>query len=232
MRLRPFLQTVAAGAALAVAAPALAHDGHPAPGSAPAGPDTRPEWRGDGPPPGAPYAQSPQGADPRSADWREGWLADCRSRVGTRDNGVGGAVIGGVVGGVLGNRIAGHGHRTVGTVAGTAVGAIAGAAIDKAEDSGRAKDQCEAWLDSYYASYSRGPYSQGYPGYGYGYYGYPAFAYVPVQNGCCQAAQPTPNCVETVEYEYVDAPARRARIIRRAPDKRVRIAPDKRIRAN
>lgn len=237
MRLRPFLQYIAAGAAVAVAVPALAHDGHPAgaavPGAAPAGPDTRPEWRGDAPPPGAPYAQAPRAADPRVADWRDGWLADCRRRAGITDNGLGGAVIGGVVGGVLGNRIAGRGNRTVGTIAGAAVGAVAGAAIDKAEDNGRTKDQCEAWLDNYYASYAAG-YPGAYPGYGYagGAYGYPAFAYVPVQTGCCQPARPKPDCVETVEYEYVDVPVRRARHIRRAPDKRVRVVPDKRIRAN
>ena len=229
MRLRPFLQTIAAVTVLTAAVPAVAHDGHPAPGAAPGGPDMRPEWRGDAPPPGAPYAPGPQ-ADPRGPDWREGWLADCRHRVGASDNGVGGAVIGGVVGGALGNRIAGRGNRTVGTIAGAAVGAIAGAAIDKAEDNGRAKDQCEAWLDNYYASYARGPYAQGYAAYGYGY---PTFAYVPVQNGCCQAA-PKPDCVETVryEYEYVDVPVRRSRVIRRAPDKRVRAVPDKRIRTN
>lgn len=239
MRLRPFLQTVTAVASLVVAVPALAHDGHPAPGTAPAGPDTRPEWRGEGPGPGAPYASAASVAAPHGESWRDGWLADCRRRVNSSDNGVGGAVIGGVVGGVLGNRIAGHGNRTVGTIAGAAVGAVAGAAIDKAEDSNRTKDQCEAWLDDYYASYARAPHAQGYPGYGYpaAYYGYPgyapAFAYVPMQNGCCQAARPKPDCAETVEYEYVDVPVRRAaRHIRRAPDKRVPVVPDKRIRIN
>ena len=52
------------------------------------------------------------------------------------DDGLGGALIGGVVGGVVGNRIAGHGDRTLGTVAGAAVGAVAGAAIDRSEDRG------------------------------------------------------------------------------------------------
>jgi len=51
-----------------------------------------------------------------------------------RHDGLGGALIGGAAGGVLGNRIAGHGHRTVGTVAGAAIGAAAGAAIDRAGD--------------------------------------------------------------------------------------------------
>lgn len=223
MRLRHIVQTFAAGSALAFAAPLFAHDGpHVAtPGEAPAGPDTRPEWRGDAPQAGAPYAGAASGSG-STLDTREAWLADCRRRVS--DNGVGGAVIGGVAGGLLGNRIAGRGNRTVGTIAGAAVGAVAGAAIDKAEDRDRVRDQCETYLDDYYA---RANYARANPGYAYGY-GYPAYGYVPVQNGCCQPARPQPDCVETVEYEYVDAPARR--VIRRAPDKRVRVVPDKRIR--
>lgn len=55
-----------------------------------------------------------------------------------RDDGRGGALIGGAIGGIVGNRVAGHGDRTVGTIAGAAVGAVAGVAIDKAEDAGRA----------------------------------------------------------------------------------------------
>lgn len=239
MRLRHIVQTFAAGSALALAMPASAHDGlhAPAPGAAPAGPDTRPEWRGDAPQAGAPYAGAAQSSSGYVSsgpviDSREAWLADCRRRVS--DNGIGGAVIGGVAGGLFGNRLAGRGNRTVGTIAGAAVGAVAGAAIDKAEDRGRTRDQCETYLDDYYAraNYARAnpgyAYGYGYPG-GYGHQGgYPAYAYIPVQNGCCQPAPVQPDCVETVEYEYVDAPARR--VIRRAPDKRVRVVPDKRIR--
>lgn len=145
-------------------------------------------------------------------------------------------MIGGVAGGVIGNRIAGRGNRTVGTIAGAAVGAIAGAAIDKAEDRGRSRDECEAYLDDYYARYNGGGYAQ--PGYGEGYYdqpsyrGHPAYGYgyaapmmmVPVM------VQPQKPCVETVTTtQYVTRPARRT--IRRAPrpDKRIRIAPDKRV---
>ena len=99
---------------------------------------------------------------------REDWLKECRHRLG--DNGVGGAVIGGVLGGIAGNRIAGKGNRVVGTIAGAAVGAAAGAAIDKAEDAGRVKDQCEAYLERYEA----GGYGNAYGG-GYGYGGYGAY---------------------------------------------------------
>ncbi|KQM21845.1 glycine zipper 2TM domain-containing protein [Novosphingobium sp. Leaf2] len=165
---------------------------------------------------------------------REGWLADCRRRISSRDSGVGGAMIGGVAGGVIGNRIAGRGNRTLGTVAGGLAGAAAGVAIDKAEDRGRARDECEAYLDDYYAGYQRGPagydapygYGQAYPGYGY-----PVMA-VPMM--MVPAPQSRPPCTETVEYVYEDVPVRPARrvIPRRAkvvPDKRVRLAPDKRV---
>ncbi|MFT4053210.1 MAG: glycine zipper 2TM domain-containing protein [Novosphingobium sp.] len=186
-------------------------------------------------PDGRPYAYD-RGYDGRGYDPREAWLADCRQRLSSRDSGVGGAVIGGVVGAVAGNRIAGRGNRTVGTVAGAAVGAVAGAAIDKAEDRGRNRDECEAYLDDYYARYERGG---GYPGPAQQGY-YPAYGY-PVQ-GCCMAqpmmmvpvAQPKQNCTETVEYVYEDVPVRPARrvIPRRGkvvPDKRVKIVPDKRV---
>lgn len=227
MRLRHFVQTCAASAALTLAmgafAPAMAQDA-PGPGTAPAGPDERPEWRGGPPPqPNGGYQMDPQA--------RDQWLAECRRRLSVRDNGLGGAVIGGLIGGVAGNRIAGRGNRTVGTVAGAAVGAAAGMAIDKAEDNGRVRDQCEAYLDDYYAYYARSGYAyQGYgyaaPGYGYGY-------------GCCNAqpmmmvpvmipARPKPECTETVEYEYVDVPVRAKP--RPAPDKRVKVVPDKRTR--
>ncbi|KMS52836.1 membrane protein [Novosphingobium barchaimii LL02] len=150
---------------------------------------------------------------------RDAWLADCRQRLSARDAGLGGALIGGAVGGFAGNRIAGRGNRTVGTLAGVAVGAAAGAVIDKAEDTGRNRDECEAYLDDYYARYTQ---SGGHPGYG----GYGQQGYYP--------AQPQPRCTETVEYVYEDAPVRPAfRAIpkrpRAVPDKRVRIVPDKRI---
>ncbi|EJU10068.1 hypothetical protein LH128_25808 [Sphingomonas sp. LH128] len=199
------------------ASPALAHDG----------PHGDSEAR--------PYGYD-QGYDGRGYDPREAWLADCRQRLSSRDSGVGGAVIGGLVGGVAGNRIAGRGNRTVGTVAGAAVGAVAGAAIDKAEDRGRNRDECEAYLDDYYAHYERGGVYPGYAPQGY----YPAYGY-PAQ-GCCMGqpmmmvpvAQPKPNCTETVEYVYEDVPVRPARrvIPRRSkvvPDKRVKIVPDKRV---
>lgn len=211
-------------AALSLAAtPALAHEGHP---------DSRPG-------PGGPAWS---GYDPAA---RDAWLADCRQRLSSRDSGVGGAVIGGVVGGIAGNRIAGRGNRTVGTIAGAAVGAVAGAAIDKAEDAGRNRDECEAYLDDYYARYTQGG---GYPGYGgYGHpYGqpggyYPAYGY-PMAQGCCMMqpammvpmAQSKPNCTETVEYVYEDVPVRPARRVipkrtKIVPDKRVKLTPDKRV---
>jgi hypothetical protein len=187
-----------------------------------------------------------------AAPGRDAWLADCRSRVAARDNGVGGAVIGGVVGGVAGNRIAGRGNRTIGTVGGAAIGAVAGAAIDRAEDRGAARDECEAYLDDYYARYAAGGFgpqpgyagsSQAYvqPGYAQPVYapGYaPAYGY-PVANGCCGGAPvmmvpAQPQCTETVEYIYEDVPVRQrsyrpARHTKIVPDKRVRLVPDKRI---
>ena len=190
-------------------------------------------------------------SDPRSAmPGREAWLADCRDRIAARDNGVGGAVIGGVVGGVAGNRIAGRNNRTVGTLGGAAIGAVAGSAIDRAEDRGRAADECEAYLDDYYARYAAGAYgapgpkpgyAQAYaqPGYSMGYNGY---AYS--GSACCggpvmvPVQQPAPECTETVEYIYEDVPAprrvyhpapRRTKVVR---DKRIKIIPDKRLRAN
>lgn len=230
MRLR-FIRACTTSAALAltiaVAAPAFAH-GDQQPGTAPSGPDTRPEWH-DG------HAQARPMMDPRG---REDWLGECRRRLSVRDDGVGGAVIGGLVGGFAGNRIAGRRHRTVGTIAGAAVGAVAGLAIDKAEDRGRARDECETYLDSYYEHYTA--MGQAYPGYGTGYG--PGYGYAPAGGyGCCQQApavmvpaysapRAEPECTETVEYVYEDVPVRpRARII---PRKRVKIVPDKRIRTN
>jgi len=212
------------------ASPALAHDSHAHDGHTDR---YDPSWKADR---GGHY-----GVDPHA---REAWLNDCRRRIGSRDNGLGGAAIGGVVGGVAGNRIAGRGDRAVGTIAGAAVGAAAGMAIDKAED-GRARDECEAFLDNYYAQYSRGGYSgYGYPGYGHhqayanAQYGYGA--------GCCH--QPMmmvpivrqtvsePECTETVEYEYVDVPVRAkprpvpTKRVKVVPQKRVKVAPDKRLK--
>lgn len=227
MRLRQFFQTCAASAALTLAAgavsPAMAQDS-PEPGEAPVGPDVRPEWQGAPPQPYGGYQM-----DPRA---RDQWLTECRRRLRVHDDGVGGAVIGGLIGGVAGNRIAGRGNRTVGTVAGAAVGAAAGMAIDKAEDNGRVRDRCEAYLDEYYAYYSRGG-GYGHPGYGYGY---PAYGY---GNACCHAtpmmmvpvtmaARAEPECTETVEYEYVDVPVRAKP--RPVPDKRVKVVPDKRVK--
>lgn len=171
------------------------------------------------------------GFDPAA---RDAWLTDCRQRLSARDSGTGGAVIGGVVGGLAGNRIAGRGNRTVGTIAGAAMGAAAGAVIDRAEDAGRSRDECEAYLADYYAHYTRGAY---YPAYGYGY-GYPAPAYhAYAAPGCCVAAQPMmmvpparaePECTETVEYVYEDVPQRPAPGKRHIP-RRGKIVPDKRV---
>lgn len=168
---------------------------------------------------------------------REAWLADCRQRVSSRDRGLGGAVIGGVVGGVAGNRIAGRGNRTVGTLAGAAVGAVAGTVIDKAEDGGRNRDECEAYLEDYYARYQAGGDARAHrgtwaaPAYASGY-GYPqGYTY-----GCCGAApvmmvpaavQPQPECTETIEYIYEDVPVRYKA---RRPVKRTKIIRDKRVK--
>ncbi|MCJ2187527.1 glycine zipper 2TM domain-containing protein [Novosphingobium beihaiensis] len=214
----------AAVAALTLlASPALAQDGPPLP-------DPRTA------PPAYPGGPRYGGFDPAA---RDAWLADCRGRVAQRDSGVGGAAIGGLVGAAAGNRIAGKHHRTVGTLAGAAVGAVAGAAIDKAEDAGRNRDECEAYLDDYYARYTHGGMYPGYGGgYGYQGYGYPQ-GYYPAQ-GCCMA-QPVmmvpvmmvpaaqPHCTETVEYVYEDVPAR-PRPARRVIPKRTKIVPDKRVK--
>ncbi|MCB2077570.1 MAG: glycine zipper 2TM domain-containing protein [Novosphingobium sp.] len=208
--------------AVTVAAPASAHP-HADPGEPL--PEYRPDWR-EGQPRG--YEDYQQG----HARARDEWLAECRRRVSHRDNGVGGAVIGGLIGGVAGNRIAGRGNRTVGTIAGVAVGAAAGMAIDKAEDNRRERDECETYLDDYYA---RSSYGQGHAQYGYGY-GYPAYSYTyAVAGGCCQPMQAMPmqrsgpECTETVEYEYVDVPAPRPKV-RYIPEKRTKVVPDKRIK--
>ncbi len=193
MRLR--LHAAAAVLSL-VATPALAQQAPTYPG----GPYPGEAYSSDGP-------EAPRygGYEPAA---RDAWLADCRHRLSARDSGVGGALIGGAVGGFAGNRIAGRGNRTVGTLAGAAVGAVAGAAIDKAEDAGRNRDECEAYLDDYYARYTQsGAYRQ---------------ASYPAQQ----------HCTETVEYVTEDVPVRPARrvIPRRAkivPDKRVKLVPVK-----
>ncbi|PEQ12123.1 hypothetical protein B2G71_13345 [Novosphingobium sp. PC22D] len=230
MRLRPSNRTALAAALVATvigASPSLAqeYDRYDA---------DRPSWRHDDYP------------------GRDEWLADCRARVARRDDGVGGAVIGGVVGGIAGNRVAGRGNRTAGTIAGAAVGAVAGAAIDRAEDAGR-RDECEVYLDNYYASYERYGRDPGYPGYGYGYgsygaYGYPGggypgygpgygYASYGYGAGCCGGVpmmmvpvqRSEPECVETVEYVYEDVPAPRPKV-RYVPEKRTKIVPDKRVK--
>lgn len=153
---------------------------------------------------------------------REGWLRECRHRLG--DNGVGGAVIGGVVGGVAGHELAGRHDKVLGTVAGAGVGAAAGAAIDRTEDAGRARDRCEAMLEG-------GP---GYPPPSYGAYGYgmPVMM-VPVMMVPAPGQVAKAPCTETVTTEYVpEEPRRSRRIPPRAPahSKRVPIIPDKRVK--
>lgn len=227
MRLRRSIQTSALIGALALAAPAMAHDA-PQPGVAPTGVlgsvDARPVWKGDAPLPQQPAVLGPE---PRA---REAWLAECRRRLVRQDDGLGGGLIGGLLGGLLGNRIAGRGHRTTGTIVGGVAGAVAGVVIDKAEDAGRRQsyDYCEAYLDDYYARYTQG---QGYQGQAMAYAA--PVMMVPAMAGHHGAAQG--GCTETVTTTtYVeDVPVRRRHIQRRAtPDERVKIVPDKRIPAN
>jgi len=228
MRLRQILrQTAMAGAvctaAMTLADPALAQDNPGTQAEGDAGADNRIP-----PPPGYP---GPGYSTPRmDPAVRETWLADCRKSLSKRDSGLGGAVIGGVVGGIAGNRIAGRGHRTAGTVAGAAIGTGAGMLIGRAGDDGRARDECETYLEDYEARYTQGYSGYGYGGYGYGY---PAYGY---RGGCCMPTmmvpvipmpRAEPQCTETVEYVYEDVPARPARRV--VPDKRVKIVPDKRI---
>lgn len=215
MRLRHIIQTCAAAAALAVAGTAAAQETPGAdhvggPGTAPAGPDARPEWRDE-------RSSAPHyGVDPAA---RDAWLSECRRRISVRDDGLGGAVIGGLVGGFAGNRIAGRGNRTVGTLAGAAVGAAAGAAIDRAEDRDRVRDECEVYLDSYYDYYAQAGRAYGYGGYGRAVY---------TGAGCCDAApRREPECTETVEYVYEDVPVQSR--VRRIPARRTKVVPDKRI---
>jgi uncharacterized protein YcfJ len=154
-----------------------------------------------------------------SQEEREGWLRECRHRLG--DNGVGGAVIGGVVGGVAGNRIAGRGHRVAGTIVGAGVGAVAGAAIDQGEDSARVREECESYLSRYEAGSGGGYYYGGqsqyaYTGAGYTYAtaqgctsgcgSYPVapagMMWVPVPTsgqGCCCQQKPKTRTIVTEE---------------------------------
>ncbi len=227
MRIRAISSLAAITATFAVISTAFAHDHRPSmppTGYAPANPaQGYPAQNGD-------YAQQ-----------RDRWLADCRQRQG--DNGVGGALICGVAGGLLGRQIAGHGNRTVGTVAGAAVGAVAGAVIDKAEDRSRVADRCEQMLNGY----SQGGYGQA--GYGGGY-GHQAYGYampmmmVPVMMISVPAQQQNCHEHETVEYvtsyhtvyrkvrEVRYAPAPQYKRVRIVPDKRVRMAPGKRVPMN
>lgn len=222
--------SAAAAALVLVAGPALAHDHSPPAPVAPA--SSAPASLAV--PEGA-IAVMPAAGGPRFAGFepaaRDAWLADCRSKLAARDRGIGGAVIGGVAGGLVGNRVAGKHNRTLGTVAGAAIGAVAGAAIDRAEDAGRNRDECEAYLDDYYARYTQGGYAFG--------YGYPqAGPGQPMMLVPMASAQPQRHCTETVEYVYEDVPVRagphrrhippRGRIV---PDKRVRLVPDKRTTA-
>src|SRR5687768_9211852 len=113
MRLRHIVQTVAFALATAAAAPAMAHEGHDPGVAPPPGPDMRPQWQEGHGYPSPPPGYAPPAMDPQA---RDVWLSECRRRLSVNDNGLGGAVIGGVLGGVVGNRVAGRGHRTVGTI--------------------------------------------------------------------------------------------------------------------
>ena len=227
--------SLAAGlaAVLTLSGPALAHE---APHQAPYGHG----WQ--------PYPQQGYGMHPEE---RDAWLDECRARLSEGGSVIEGALIGGAIGGLAGNRIAGRGNRTEGTIAGAAVGAVAGAAIDGATGR-RDRDECEAYLDNYYAQAS-GVYGH-HPGYGaYGpAHGYPqAYGYGHGYGaGCCgqpmmmvpivRMARSEPRCTETVEIieEYVDAaPAPtppRARPLPRqtkpVQTKPIQTKPDKRVR--
>lgn len=168
-----------------------------------------------------PHAYPMHGALPQPAFDRDGWLADCRARLGHRrgrdEDGVGGGILGAIVGGVIGNRVA-SGERLAGTLIGAGVGGLAGVAIGTAigaatrdRDHARAADECELYLDDYLARYSRRPdYGYGHP-YAYGY-GYPVqMTYMPVLVMVPQRAVVR----ETVTEEWIDAPAPAKRTIHR-----------------
>ncbi|WP_068070814.1 glycine zipper 2TM domain-containing protein [Novosphingobium lentum] len=203
-RLSPVPSAAAAILALALAlpaAPALAHDGHYQPSVLDqAGPG---QWAAGGPAVNEDYERA-----------REGWLADCRDRMGEgrhHRRGLIGALIGGTVGGVVGNRLADD-NRVLGTVAGAAVGAVAGGVIDRTVSASHRRersDYCEDYLDRY-TGYGPGYRDQGY-------------APQPV------VQQQTP-CVETTTttVEYVTTPGRWRTIKRRPPVRHKRVH-DKRV---
>lgn len=221
--------------ALALAAPALAHEGGHDGGPGPMQGDHM--MHHEGPPPGW-----QQGAP--DAGWmrqRDDWLVECRRRMGDRRGGATGAVLGGVVGGVIGHEVAGRGNRAIGTIAGGAIGAAAGAAIERSGNARRNRDECEAMLDQYAGGYGPGYPQQAY-GYGYGYGYTPAMMMVPV--AMVPMAMPAKkDCHEHVTTEYVttyETVYRKVREVRYksvptykrvriAPDKRVRMVPDKRV---
>jgi hypothetical protein len=124
--------------------------------------------------------------------------------------------------GVAGNCNAGRGRRTV---ASAAIGAGAGLLIDKAEDRGRTRGECEAYLKDYEARYSQSPagYGNVRGGYGRGGECYMPMMIVPV----VQLQRSALECTETVEYVYEGVPVRPTRRI--VPQRRVRIVPVKRV---
>lgn len=191
----------------------------------------------------SPTHQTYRGETPRHAYYspaQNAWLADCRQRISASDRGVGGAVIGGLVGGVAGNRIAGQGNRTVGTLAGAAIGATAGTIIDRAENGSRARDECEAYLDDYYARYEGDRTSQRYTAYAHtgpaNASGYPGYYPANPYGGCCGpfpvtmvpiSVQPAPQCTETIEYVYEDVPVKKR--VYRSKAVKTNVAGDKRV---
>ncbi len=184
-----------------------------------------------------------QQSGPGDGAWerqREGWLVECRRRIGGNRSGATGAVLGGVVGGVLGHEVAGRGNRAVGTIAGAAIGAVAGAAIERGSEGRRYRDECEAMLDN-----SQGGYGPGYPQHAYGHgYAVPMMM-VPITM-VSMPMHPKKDCHEHVTTEYVttyDTVYRKVREVRYrsvptykrvkvVPDKRVRMVPDKRVMAD
>jgi hypothetical protein len=111
--------------------------------------------------------------------------------------------------------------------------------VDPRDRRSDGPDQCEAYLNDYYARAYGGRPQGGYPGYDHG--AQPVYGYA---QGCCGTVVPMmmvpvvqakPECTETIEYIYEDVPVKRK--IYRAPvrtkivpDKRIKIVPDKRLR--
>jgi hypothetical protein len=196
MPTRPIASALAS-ASLLLAFPALAHEGAP----------PLPELTHGGMVQGLP-AQPVEPQFGYSAEERDAWLAECRSRYS--DNGLGGALIGGVLGGIAGHEIAGSGDKVLGTVMGATAGAVAGAAIDKAEDAGEA-DACDDYLARYEAGF-RGGHGQ-HQAYGHGYgYGAPVM-WVPVRikthrhgAGCGCAKERVVE--EWIEEDVIEAPVK------------------------